>query len=147
MYRRSRAGVEVFLIHPGGPYFVKKDKGAWAIPKGEYDSNEDPLDAAKREFLEETGFPATGKFLDLGSIKQTSGKLVAAWAFEGDCDPADLRSNTCLIEWPPHSARETSGTVTPAPEPICALLTAVAEIGAATTLTHGGLAAAIKLAV
>jgi predicted NUDIX family NTP pyrophosphohydrolase len=105
MYRRSKGHLEVFLIHPGGPYWAKKDKGAWAIPKGEYDKDEEPLVAAKREFQEETGFTAAGKFLELGSIKQKSGKIVTAWAFEGDCDPADLVSNTCLVEWPPYSGR------------------------------------------
>jgi predicted NUDIX family NTP pyrophosphohydrolase len=103
MYRRAKSELEVFLIHPGGPYFAKKDKGAWAIPKGEYEKGEDPLAAAMREFREETGFTAAGKFIDLESIKQTSGKIVTVWAFEGDCDPGDLGSNTCLIEWPPHS--------------------------------------------
>jgi predicted NUDIX family NTP pyrophosphohydrolase len=105
MYRRSKGHLEVFLIHPGGPYWAKKDKGAWAIPKGEYDKNEDALTAAKREFSEETGFPADGTFLDLGSIRQTGGKIVRAWAFEGDCDPSDLVSNRCEIEWPPRSGR------------------------------------------
>lgn len=105
MYRRSKGHLEVFLIHPGGPYFAKKDKGAWAIPKGEYEKGEDPLAAAKREFQEETGFTAGGRFLDLGSIQQTSGKIVTVWAFEGDCHPASLVSNTCLVEWPPHSGR------------------------------------------
>jgi predicted NUDIX family NTP pyrophosphohydrolase len=109
MYRRSKADLEadleVFLIHPGGPYWANKDKGAWAIPKGEYGDSEEPLAAAKREFIEETGFTAAGKFLDLGSIRQTSGKIVTAWAFAGDCDPADLKSNTCLVKWPPHSGR------------------------------------------
>ena len=104
-YRRPKGELEVFLIHPGGPYWAKKDKGAWAIPKGEYEKGEDPLAAAKREFQEETGFTAAGEFLDLGSITQKSGKVVAAWAFEGDCDPADLVSNTCQIEWPPKSGR------------------------------------------
>lgn len=105
MYRRSEGHLEVFLIHPGGPYWAKKDKGAWAIPKGEYERDEEPLVAAKREFKEETGFTAAGEFLHLGSIKQTSGKIVTAWAFEGDCDPVNLASNTCRIEWPPHSGR------------------------------------------
>jgi predicted NUDIX family NTP pyrophosphohydrolase len=105
MYRRSKDPLEVFLIHPGGPYWAKKDKGAWAIPKGEYDKQEDPLAAARREFSEETGFAADGEFLDLGSIRQTSGKIVRAWAFEGDCDPANLASNQCEIEWPPRSGR------------------------------------------
>lgn len=105
MYRRSEGQLEVFLIHPGGPYWAKKDKGAWAIPKGEYEKDEEPFIAAKREFKEETGFTAAGEFLPLGSIQQTSGKIVTAWAFERDCDPANLASNTCLIEWPPHSGR------------------------------------------
>jgi predicted NUDIX family NTP pyrophosphohydrolase len=103
MYRQPHGHLEVFLIHPGGPYWAKKDRGAWAIPKGEYQKDEEPLVAAKREFQEETGFTADGEFLELGSIKQKSGKQVTAWAFEGDCDPADLVSNTCLVEWPPHS--------------------------------------------
>jgi predicted NUDIX family NTP pyrophosphohydrolase len=105
MYRRSKAPLEVFLIHPGGPYWAKKDEGAWAIPKGEYDKEEDPLAAAKREFLEETGFTADGEFLDLGSIRQTNGKIVRAWAVVGDCNPAKLVSNRCEIEWPPRSGR------------------------------------------
>jgi len=105
LFRRSNGELEVFLIHPGGPFWAKKDKGAWAIPKGEYKKQEDPLAAAKREFHEETGFTAAGVFRDLGSIRQTSGKMVSVWAFEGDCNPADLVSNTCLVEWPPHSGR------------------------------------------
>jgi predicted NUDIX family NTP pyrophosphohydrolase len=105
LYRRSKGALEVFLIHPGGPYWAKKDQGAWAIPKGEYKKDEDPLAAAKREFQEETGFTAAGEFLDLGSIRQASGKIVTAWAFEGDCEPDELVSNTCEIEWPPHSGR------------------------------------------
>jgi len=105
MYRKPKGDLEVFLIHPGGPYFANKGKGVWAIPKGEYEKDEDPLAAAKREFQEETGFTASERFLDLGLIKQRSGKMVAVWAFEGDCDPADHVSNTCQIEWPPHSGR------------------------------------------
>jgi predicted NUDIX family NTP pyrophosphohydrolase len=105
MYRSVKGELEVFLIHPGGPFWAKKDKGAWTIPKGEYEKDEDPLTAAKREFQEETGFTAAGRFLDLGSIKQPGGKIITAWAFKGDSDPADLVSNTCLIEWPPHSGR------------------------------------------
>ncbi len=105
MYRRTAAGLEVFLVHPGGPLWMKKDKGAWTIPKGEYERSEMPLVAAQREFQEETGFQAAGGFLDIGTIKQKSGKLVTAWAFEGDCDPAGLRSNMCEIEWPPRSGR------------------------------------------
>jgi predicted NUDIX family NTP pyrophosphohydrolase len=105
MFRRSAGGLEVFLVHPGGPLWANKDRGAWTVPKGEYEPDETPLDAARREFEEETGFVATGEFLDLGTIRQKSGKLVTAWAFEGDCDPANLTSNTCEIEWPPRSGR------------------------------------------
>jgi predicted NUDIX family NTP pyrophosphohydrolase len=105
MYRRLAEEPEVFLVHPGGPIWAKKDKGAWTIPKGEYEPDENPLTAARREFEEETGFQTTGEFRDLGSIKQKSGKVVKAWAFEGDCNPAELTSNTCEIEWPPRSGR------------------------------------------
>jgi predicted NUDIX family NTP pyrophosphohydrolase len=105
MFRQSSHLLEVFLIHPGGPLWATRDKGAWAIPKGEYHPNEEPLAAARREFQEETGFIADGEFLDLGSIQQKSGKLVTAWAFEGDCNPSDLISNTCQVEWPPHSGQ------------------------------------------
>jgi predicted NUDIX family NTP pyrophosphohydrolase len=105
MYRRREGQTEVFLIHPGGPYFAKKDRGAWGIPKGEYEPDEDSLDAARREFTEETGFTAKGEFLPLGEIRQKNGKLTTAWAFEGDCDPAALVSNICEIEWPPRSRR------------------------------------------
>lgn len=104
MYRR-RAGIEVFLVHPGGPFWAGKDLGSWTIPKGEYDETEQPLEAAKREFREETGFTAHGAFMDLGVIRQASGKLVSAWAMEGDCDPETLVSNFCTIEWPPRSGR------------------------------------------
>ncbi|WP_433970333.1 NUDIX hydrolase [Tunturiibacter gelidiferens] len=103
MFRTSNDQLEVFLVHPGGPLWAKKDKGAWTIPKGEYEQDENPLVAARREFEEETGFQAVGEFFDLGSIKQKSGKVVNAWAFQGDCDPAKLASNTCEIEWPPRS--------------------------------------------
>jgi predicted NUDIX family NTP pyrophosphohydrolase len=103
MYRRRPHRVEVFLVHPGGPFFTKKDLGAWTIPKGEYLEDEQPLEAAKREFQEETGFPIAEPFLDLGSIKQAGGKIVAAWAFEGDCDPSKMISNLCEVEWPPRS--------------------------------------------
>jgi predicted NUDIX family NTP pyrophosphohydrolase len=105
MYRLSTEEPEVFLVHPGGPIWAKKDKGAWTIPKGEYEPDENPLDAARREFEEETGFQTRGKYIDLGSIKQKSGKIVSAWAIEGNCDPNQLTSNTCEIEWPPHSGR------------------------------------------
>jgi predicted NUDIX family NTP pyrophosphohydrolase len=105
MYRRKLHEVEVFLVHPGGPFFAKKDLGAWTIPKGEYTEGEQPLQAAKREFQEETGFAVPETFLDLGSVKQAGGKIVSAWAFEGDCDPSKLISNHCEVEWPPRSGR------------------------------------------
>jgi predicted NUDIX family NTP pyrophosphohydrolase len=105
MYRR-REQIEVFLVHPGGPFWAKKDLAAWTLPKGEYDSSEEPLSAAIREFNEETGFHASAPYLDLGTIKQANGKLVHAWAFEGDCDAAALVSNTCEIDWPPRSGRK-----------------------------------------
>jgi predicted NUDIX family NTP pyrophosphohydrolase len=105
MYRRRNGRLEVFLVHPGGPFWAKKDLGAWSVCKGEYAEGEAPLTAAIREFQEETGFSAQGEFLDLGTIQQSSGKIVSAWAFEGDCDPGDLVSNTCQVEWPPRSGR------------------------------------------
>jgi predicted NUDIX family NTP pyrophosphohydrolase len=105
LFRRSNGGLEVFLAHPGGPFWVKKDLGAWTIPKGEYEPGEEALDAARREFEEETGFKVDGEFLDLGTVTQNSGKIVAAWAVEGDCDPEKLVSNFCQVEWPPRSRR------------------------------------------
>ena len=106
MYRRRNAELEVFLVHPGGPFWAKKDLGVWSIPKGEYTEEEQPLAAAKREFIEETGFQPSSSFVELGEIRQPGGKHVTAWAFEGDCDPAALRSNTFEIEWPPRSGRQ-----------------------------------------
>lgn len=106
MYRRALGIVEVFLVHPGGPYWSKKNEGSWTIPKGEYETGEEPLGAAVREFQEETGFKASEPFIALGSVQQKSGKIVVAWAFEGDCEPADLVSNTCEIEWPPRSGKK-----------------------------------------
>jgi predicted NUDIX family NTP pyrophosphohydrolase len=105
LYRRRKGGIEVFLVHPGGPFWAKKDLGSWSIPKGEYTDGEDPLAAAQREFQEETGFTAEGSFTSLGELKQPGGKLVSAWAMEGDCDPAQLRSNTFQLEWPPRSGK------------------------------------------
>ncbi len=105
LFRRAPAGVEVLLVHPGGPFWAKKDVGAWSIPKGLADEGEDLLAAAKREFLEETGMPVEGEFLDLGAHKQPSGKTIVAWACEGDFDPASLKSNTFSVEWPPRSGR------------------------------------------
>jgi len=108
MYRRRGDALEVFLVHPGGPFWAKKDAGAWSIPKGEYAESEEPLAAAQREFAEETGFVARGDFVDLGAVKQTGGKVVRAWSFEGDCDPAELKSNLFEMEWPPRSGRVAS---------------------------------------
>lgn len=105
MYRWKQDEVEVFLVHPGGPYWATKDQGVWTIPKGEYDDGEEPFAAAKREFFEETGFTADGEFVSLGEVRQKNGKIVTAWAFQGDCDAALLQSNTCEIEWPPKSGK------------------------------------------
>ena len=105
MYRWRHSHLEVFLVHPGGPFWAKKDLGAWSICKGEYADGEAPLEAAIREFQEETGFAAQGEFLELGTVQQLGGKIVSAWAFEGDCDPRDLISNRCQVEWPPRSGR------------------------------------------
>ena len=106
MYRRRNGQLEVFLVHPGGPFWAKKDLGAWSIPKGEYSQGEEPLTAARREFTEETGFDPPGDFIPLGTIQQAGGKLVSAWAVDGDCDPASIQSNLSLIEWPPRSGRK-----------------------------------------
>jgi predicted NUDIX family NTP pyrophosphohydrolase len=106
MFRRRDSGVQVLLVHPGGPFWKKKDAGAWSIPKGEYEEGEDALDAARREFQEETGIVAQGEFLPLDRIKQPSGKVITAWALEGDCSPAAIRSSTFSLEWPPKSGRK-----------------------------------------
>ncbi len=103
LYRRKDRRLEVFLIHPGGPYWAKKDFGVWSIPKGLVEEGEDLLDAAKREFHEETGFTAAGPFLPLSSVKLRSGKTVHAWAAEGDVDPHAMKSNSFTMEWPPRS--------------------------------------------
>ncbi|MGE5172453.1 MAG: NUDIX domain-containing protein [Betaproteobacteria bacterium] len=105
MYRKGKNEIEVFLVHPGGPFFMKKDAGAWSIPKGEIGEGEDPLGAAKREFEEETGCRPEGSFLPLKSVKQKSGKIVLSWAVEGDCDADSITSNTFSLEWPPKSGR------------------------------------------
>lgn len=106
MYRRTHGAVEVFLVHPGGPFWSSKDEGAWTLPKGEFLTDEEPLHAAQREFREETGFVAHGPFVALGSVRQSSAKTVTAWAFEGDCDPEKLISVTTTLEWPPHSGKQ-----------------------------------------
>ena len=104
MYRVRDGTTEVMLVHPGGPFWAGKDEGVWSIPKGEF-TDEDPLDAAQREFREETGLTASGDFRPLAPIKQTGGKTVYAWAVEGDCDAGAVKSNTFDMEWPPHSGR------------------------------------------
>ncbi len=106
MYRRRHGVLEVFLVHPGGPLWAKRDAGSWSIPKGEYTPGEDPLDAAKREFQEETSLHATGEFIPLTPRKQPSGKIISAWALEGDCDASAIKSDTFSMEWPPHSGRQ-----------------------------------------
>lgn len=110
LYREREDGVEVFLVHPGGPFWAKKDAGAWSIPKGEHDDGEDALSAALREFREETGLePPTGvEWRPLGSVRQRGGKIVAAWAAPGEVDERAVRSNTFEMEWPPRSGRRAS---------------------------------------
>jgi predicted NUDIX family NTP pyrophosphohydrolase len=105
MYRDRAGTTEVLLVHPGGPFWAKKDAGAWSIPKGEFDEGEDALQAALREFNEELGVAAQGTPIPLGDAKQKSGKRVSAWAIEGDLDPASITSNTFQMEWPPRSGR------------------------------------------
>ena len=105
LFRRDPTGLQVLLVHPGGPFWAKKDAGAWSIPKGLADEGEDLLAAAKREFLEETGMAIEGAFLDVGAHKQPGGKTIVAWAHEGDFDPALFKSNTFTLEWPPRSGR------------------------------------------
>jgi predicted NUDIX family NTP pyrophosphohydrolase len=105
IYRRREARLEVFLVHPGGPFWQNKDAGAWSIPKGEYGPEDDPLAAARREFTEETGFQVEGDFIQLSPVIQTGGKVVHAWAVEGDLDPETIKSNTFTLEWPPKSGR------------------------------------------
>ena len=108
MYRgrtEQSNSVEILLAHPGGPFWKNKDDGAWTIPKGEVTPGEDVLAAAIREFTEETGLTPAPPFVPLGELKQKSGKIIHAWAFHGDCDPAQIRSNTFELEWPPKSGR------------------------------------------
>ena len=107
MLFRVRAGnVEVLLVHPGGPFWAKKDDGAWSIPKGEIDDGEDPLAAARREVEEELGAAPDGVFIPLAPVRQPGGKIVHAWAIEANVDPATIRSNTFQMEWPPRSGRQ-----------------------------------------
>jgi predicted NUDIX family NTP pyrophosphohydrolase len=105
MYRWRDGGLEVLLVHPGGPFWAAKDVGVWSIPKGACDDGEAELDAARREFTEETGFVAEGEFVELGTVKQSGSKMVSAWAVEGDCDARALKSITCEMEWPPRSGQ------------------------------------------
>jgi predicted NUDIX family NTP pyrophosphohydrolase len=105
MYRYCASTLEIFLVHPGGPFWKNKDLGAWSIPKGEFDKGEDPLEAAKREFHEETGFTVNGSFIALGPVRQAGGKLVYAWATEGDYKAESIKSNSFTMEWPPRSGR------------------------------------------
>ena len=105
LFRRTRGVLEVLLAHPGGPWWSGKHEGAWSLPKGGIDSGEDPLQTARREFIEETGFAPVAPYIPLGSITQRGGKIVHAWAFEGDCDPSQLSSAMTTIEWPARSGR------------------------------------------
>jgi predicted NUDIX family NTP pyrophosphohydrolase len=103
LYRFKKGGFEVFIVHPGGPFWVNKDLGSWSIPKGEYSDDEDALEAAKREFQEETGLSVSGNFIELGEVRQPSGKLVWVWALESDLEVEGIKSNTFQMEWPPKS--------------------------------------------
>ncbi|MES2178196.1 MAG: NUDIX domain-containing protein [Gemmatimonadota bacterium] len=107
MYRKQAGSLELFLVHPGGPYYARKDLGIWSFPKGEYSAGEDPLAVACREFEEETGSPVVGTFVPLTAVRQANGKIVSLWAVEGDVDAAAIRSNTFTMEWPPKSRRQT----------------------------------------
>ncbi len=105
LYRKRPAGMEILLVHPGGPFWRKKDDGAWSIPKGLAEAGEDHLAAARREFFEETGASVSGEFVALGAHRQPGGKTIVAFAVEGDFDPALISSNVFAIEWPPHSGK------------------------------------------
>jgi predicted NUDIX family NTP pyrophosphohydrolase len=107
VYRHKDSIVEVLIGHQGGPFFAKKDKGAWSIPKGEFPDGEDPTEAAKREFQEEIGQPVpAGEFIELGHTKNKSGKTIYVWAVEGNLDATNITSNTFIMEWPPHSGQQ-----------------------------------------
>ncbi|WP_184542833.1 NUDIX domain-containing protein [Mucilaginibacter sp. FT3.2] len=105
LYRKLNDVLQVFLVHPGGPFWKNKDEGAWSIPKGEYEDSEDPLEAAKREFKEETGQYIDGRFTVLKSVKLKSGKIIDAWAMEGDIDHLQIKSNLFEMEWPPKTGK------------------------------------------
>jgi predicted NUDIX family NTP pyrophosphohydrolase len=107
LHKQMSGNIEVLLVHPGGPFWAKKDAGAWSIPKGEFELGEEPFEAAKREFAEEFGRPAPeGEFVSLGTAKQSSGKVVHAWAIESDFDASGIKSNTITIDWPPRSGKQ-----------------------------------------
>jgi predicted NUDIX family NTP pyrophosphohydrolase len=106
LYRYAKSGLEVLLVHPGGPFWAKRDEGAWSIPKGEFDDAEDPLAAAQREFREETGVTVSGEFQALAPIRQAGGKVVYAWIAQIDLDPSAIKSNTFSIEWPPRTGKK-----------------------------------------
>ncbi len=107
MYRQKNGQLEVLIAHPGGPFFAKKDNGSWSIPKGLYEENEAPFEAAKREFEEEIGSPAPSReYIDLGEIKRSDGKTIKAWAVEGEIDESKVNSNTFEMEWPPRSGQK-----------------------------------------
>jgi predicted NUDIX family NTP pyrophosphohydrolase len=105
VYRRTQGGPEVFLVHPGGPFWAKKDVGAWSIPKGEFDESEEGLAAAKREFVEEVGQSINGDFVALTPVRQKGGKIIHTWAVEGEVDETRIKSNEFEMEWPPRSGR------------------------------------------
>jgi predicted NUDIX family NTP pyrophosphohydrolase len=105
VYRKRRGTIEVLLVHPGGPFWINKDLGAWSIPKGEFSENEIPLEVAKREFLEEIGATIDSEFVPLSPVKQRGGKVIYAWAVEADLDVSQVKSNTFTIEWPPRSGK------------------------------------------
>lgn len=106
LFRETLDGLEVLLVHPGGPFWAKKDEGSWSIPKGEFEENENPLTAAMREFKEETGSAVAGNPIPLEPLRQPSGKVVYAWVMQGELDPSQLKSNTFSMEWPPKSGRQ-----------------------------------------
>jgi predicted NUDIX family NTP pyrophosphohydrolase len=105
-FRQAGMSCEVLLVHPGGPFWQNKDSHAWSIPKGEFAEDENPFEAAIREFTEETGFAVTGSFVELKPVRQPGGKIVHVWAVESDLDPAEIRSNTFMMEWPPRSGKQ-----------------------------------------
>ena len=105
LYRYCDSRLEIFLVHPGGPFWKNKDAGAWSIPKGEFDKDEVPLEAARREFHEETGFSVDGSFVALTPVRQAGGKVVHAWAVKGDCEAESIKSNSFTMEWPPRSGQ------------------------------------------